>query len=91
MKRAYQEQQRRSLEKSDSQQDRREDIDDMSSAGVGDESKKSEDTLNGEYRVQGIMQEIIEETQRERGNKFDQAENLDGYRNPSLEASQEVF
>ena len=91
MKRAYQEQQRRSLEKSDGHQDRRDDIDDMSSAGVGDESKKSEDTLNGEYRVQGIMQEIIEETQRERGKKFDQAENLDGYRNPSLEASQEVF
>jgi hypothetical protein len=48
VKRAYKEQQRRSLEKSDWNQERRDDIDEMSSAGACDESKKSEDTLDGE-------------------------------------------
>ena len=46
MKRSYKEQQRRSLEKSDGHQE--DEIEDMFSAGAGDESKKSEDTLNGE-------------------------------------------
>jgi hypothetical protein len=48
VKRAYKEQQRRSLEKSDDHQERRDDIEEMFSADAGDESKKSEDTINGE-------------------------------------------
>jgi hypothetical protein len=46
VKRAYKGLQRRSLEKSDGYLE--DDIEDMPSAGAGDESKKSEDTLNGE-------------------------------------------
>jgi hypothetical protein len=48
VKRAYKEQQRRSLEKTDGNQEKTDDIEEMSSAGAGDESKKSGDTQNGE-------------------------------------------